>query len=56
LRIRFNPNISVLKYNTTESQQVTLGSQYPFIRKNGNTFYRTFSIGGLISSFMDNTS
>ena len=56
LRVRFNPNVTALKYNTTESQQVTLGSQYPFIRKNGNTFYRTFSIGGLISSFMDNTS
>lgn len=54
LKIKFNPSISGLKYNTNLSQQVTLGSQYPFIRKNGNNFYRSFSIGGLISSFMDN--
>jgi len=36
-----------------ESQQTTLGSQYPFVRRNGNNYFRTFSISGLISSFMD---
>ena len=54
LKIKFNPTITGLKYNTTLSQQNTLGSKYPFIRKNGNNFYRSFTIGGLISSFMDN--
>lgn len=53
LKIQFNPSISGYKYNVTESQQVTLGAQYPFVRRNGNNFFRTFSIGGLISSFMD---
>ena len=36
-----------------ESQQVTLGSQFPFVKRNGNNFYRSFSISGLITSFMD---
>ena len=53
LRIKFNPTISGFKYNTMESQQVTLGSQFPFVKRNGNNFYRSFSISGLITSFMD---
>ena len=53
LKIQFNPSISQLKYNTMESQQTTLGSQYPFVRRNGNNYFRTFSISGLVSSFMD---
>ena len=55
LKIQFNPNISNLKYNVTESQQTTLGSQFPYIKRNGNNFFRTFSIGGLITSLMDTT-
>ena len=54
LKIQFNPSISDFKYNTIDSQQVTLGAKYPFVKRNGNSFFRTFSIGGLISSFMDN--
>lgn len=55
LRLQFNPSITSFKYNTTESQQVTLGGKFPYIRRNGNNYYRTFSIGGLISSLMDET-
>ena len=39
LKIKFNPTISDFKYNVSESQQITLGSQYPFIRRNGNVNY-----------------
>lgn len=55
LKIRFNPSLSEFKYNVTESQQVTIGAKYPYIKRNGNNFYRTFPIGGLISSFIDTT-
>ena len=54
LRVQFNPTIGELKYNVMDSQQTTLGSQYPYIRRNGNMYYRSFSIGGLISALSDN--
>jgi len=38
-----------------QSQQQTLGSQYPFIRINGKTKYKSFSLSGLISSLSDRT-
>jgi hypothetical protein len=53
LKVQFNPTVSDLRYNVNESQQVTLGAQYPYVRRNGNNYYRTFSIGGLVSSLMD---
>ena len=56
LKIKFNPSLNEIKYNVTESQQVTIGSQYPYIKRNGNNYFRTFPIGGLISSFIDTTN
>lgn len=53
LKVQFNPTISDFRYNVNESQQVTLGSQFPYIKRNGNNYYRSFSIGGLISALMD---
>lgn len=53
LKVQFNPAVSDFKYNVAESQQVTLGSQYPYIKRNGNNYYRTFSLSGLISALMD---
>lgn len=55
LKIQFNPSLNEFKYNVTESQQITLGGKFPFIRRNGNNYYRSFPIGGLISSFSDTT-
>lgn len=55
LNIKFDPSISNFKYNTTQSQQNTLGSKYPYFTRNGNNYYRTFSIGGLISAMADNS-
>ena len=56
LKIKFNPTLSEFKYNVAESQQVTIGAKYPYIKRNGNNYFRTFPIGGLISSFIDTTN
>lgn len=53
LRIKYNPTVSNFKYNIQESVQNTLGSIYPYITRNGKQKYRSFSIGGLITLFMD---
>ena len=55
LKIKFNPSLNEFKYNVTESQQITIGSKYPYIKRNGNTYFKSFPIGGLISSFIDTT-
>jgi hypothetical protein len=41
--------LSGLKYNYADAVQATLGSPYPFVRRNGAQKYRTFNIGGMIS-------
>ena len=53
LIVKFNPSITSLTNKTAESITDTIGSQYPFIQKNGNVNYRTFSLSGTISYFMD---
>ena len=55
LKIKFNPTLNEFKYNVTESQQVTIGSKFPYVKRNGANYFRTFPIGGLISSFIDTT-
>lgn len=53
LKIKFNPEVNSFKINTLESKTDTIGSQYPYIFRNGNTYYHEFPIGGLISYLMD---
>lgn len=53
LKIKFNPQISSFKRTVSESLTQTLGSKYPFIKRNSNVGYRQFSISGLISHFSD---
>lgn len=53
LKIKFNPQVSSFKHTLSESLTQTLGSKYPFIKRNGNVNYRQFSISGLISHFCD---
>ena len=53
LIIKFDPVISSLTTKVAESVTDTIGSQYPFIRRNGNVHYKTFSLSGTISYFMD---
>lgn len=55
LRIRFNPSVDSFSRHISESLVQTIGSKYPFIRRNGNVGYRSFSLSGLITSFMDLT-
>lgn len=54
LRIRFNPKIASFKTNYLDAKKTTLGSQYPFIFRNGAVAYKEFPISGLISYALDN--
>ena len=53
LKIKFNPTVSSFKRTIQESRTDTIGSQYPFVRRNGYMNYAQFPIGGLISFEMD---
>ena len=53
LKIKFNPTVSSFKRTIQESRTDTLGSQFPFIRRNGHANYAQFPIGGLISFQID---
>lgn len=53
LKIRFNPQVNNYSHVVAESLTQTIGSKYPFIRRNGNVNYRTFSLSGTITHFMD---
>ena len=52
-KIKFDPTVSSFKRTYLESRTETLGSKYPFIRRNGNVEYRQFPISGLITGFCD---
>lgn len=49
LKIKFDPKITNFKNNLLESKQETIGSKFPFIIRNGNVYYKSFDIQGLIS-------
>ena len=53
LRIKYNPSISSLKRTVSDAKTDTIGSQYPFIKRNAFTKYRQFPIGGMITLFTD---
>ena len=53
LKIKFNPQVNNYSHVVSESLTQTIGSKYPFIRRNGNVNYRTFSLSGTITCFMD---
>ena len=53
LKIRFNPTVSSFKRTIQESRTDTIGSRYPFVRRNGYMNYAQFPIGGLVSFQMD---
>lgn len=53
LKIAFNPSISSFKRVVSEAKIDTIGSQYPFIKRNGYVDYAQFPLGGLIASAMD---
>lgn len=53
LRVKFDPTISSYKHNILETKTDTIGSKYPYIRRNGALEYKSFSISGLITAFCD---
>lgn len=53
LKLRFDPQLSTFNIKTSFATIETIGSQYPYIRQNGNLYYKTFSLSGTITHFMD---
>ena len=53
LNVRFDPQITNFTIKTSEALVETIGSKYPYIRRNGNINYKTFSLSGTISFFTD---
>lgn len=53
LNLALNENIDSTKRVFSENLTETIGSKYPFIRRNGNVNYRQFNISGIISSLVD---
>lgn len=53
LRIRFNPKVTTFKTDILEAKLDTIGSQFPFISRNGNVNYKEFALSGLITYLSD---
>ena len=53
LKLRYDFKISNFTRTIAESKTDTIGSQFPFVRRNGNMYYRTIQCTGLITAFMD---
>lgn len=54
LKITLNNAISNFKYNTQETKTDTLGSKFPWVRRNAHTYYRSFSLSGTIAYIGNN--
>lgn len=53
LCIKYNPKVNNFKADVLETKMDTIGGSHPFILRNGRTYYREFSISGLISYKID---
>lgn len=53
LKLKYDFQISSYKTNISESKTDTIGSKYPFIRRNGNMYYRSIPCTGVITAYMD---
>ena len=56
LKIKYNSNISSMKQVVMDSKVDTIGSKYPFIKRNAYTNYKQFPISGLITFFTDDNN
>ena len=54
LKIRYDMNISNTVVNVGEAKTDTIGSKYPYVRRNGNMYYHSFPFSFLITTYMDN--
>ena len=48
MSVKYNPNISGVKYVTQESITNTLGGKFPIVRVNGDTKYLQFNLSGTL--------
>ena len=53
LRIRYNPAVDSFKTTILEQKTDTIGGRYPFITRNGATYYKEFPLGGLLAQEID---
>ena len=53
LRIRYNPTVDSFKTTVLEQKTDTIGGKYPFITRNGATYYKEFPLGGLLAQEID---
>ena len=53
LKVRFDPKINSFKDTILEAKVDTLGGKFPFFFRNGNTHYKEFPVGGLLSLIAD---
>ena len=54
LKIRYDMNISNMIVNVGEARTDTIGSKYPYVRRNGNMYYHSFPFSFLITAYTDN--
>ena len=54
LKISFNEEVGSISYNIQENKTDTIGSKYPWVRRNGAIKYRSFPLSGLISYMGNN--
>lgn len=53
-QFKHDVDISSFQYTVVESKTDTLGGKYPFIRRNGDSYYKQFPISGIITHFNEN--
>lgn len=49
LKVRLDPNIDSYKINVNDNILTTIGSKYPYAVRSTENYYKTYSMGGLIS-------
>ena len=53
LCVKFNPNVGSYQVNLVDNVVTTIGGKYPYISRNGDMYYRSFSLSGTIAYEMD---
>ena len=56
LKLRYDSRITSYKRTVLENKVETIGSRYPFIRRNSATNYKQFSLNGLITFHTDDAN
>lgn len=56
LKIQYDFKITNFTPTISEAKTDTIGSKFPFVRRNGNMDYKVLECSGLITAFMDNNN